>query len=245
MRRLTERRGNTLEQYHNPYRSNLAIGTIFALIAYISVFMASVTGFCFVAFLLTARSELSASTSRPIAPPSPIFVVSHEQLGELVGTLIAATVQSYTPTPFHTATPRPTPSPSSTWTAIPTRTPTWTPTITNTATPFYTPTPWPTPIPSDTMTPIPTWTSLPTNTPTLSLTVTDTATPFHTSTPFPTDTPIAPTATLACHPSYPDFCIPPSPPDLNCDDIPQENFTVLHPGDPHGFDREKDGRGCE
>ena len=47
-----------------------------------------------------------------------------------------------------------------------------------------------------------------------------------------------------CDPYYPDFCIPPPPPDLNCSDIPQKNFTVLQP-DPHGFDGNKDGVGCE
>jgi len=47
-----------------------------------------------------------------------------------------------------------------------------------------------------------------------------------------------------CDPSYPDFCIPPSPPDLNCKDISQKRFTVLQP-DPHRFDGDKDGIGCE
>lgn len=47
-----------------------------------------------------------------------------------------------------------------------------------------------------------------------------------------------------CDSSYPDFCIPPTPPDLNCSDIPQKNFTVLQP-DPHGFDGDQDGIGCE
>lgn len=47
-----------------------------------------------------------------------------------------------------------------------------------------------------------------------------------------------------CDPSYPDVCIPPFPPDLNCGDIPFKRFTVLPP-DPHGFDRDKDGVGCE
>jgi hypothetical protein len=46
-----------------------------------------------------------------------------------------------------------------------------------------------------------------------------------------------------CDPSYPDFCIPPPPPLLNCD-TQQKNFTVLPP-DPHGFDRDKDGIGCD
>lgn len=44
--------------------------------------------------------------------------------------------------------------------------------------------------------------------------------------------------------SYPDFCIPPPPPNLNCDDVDGKDFTVFPP-DPHGFDRDKDGEGCE
>jgi len=47
-----------------------------------------------------------------------------------------------------------------------------------------------------------------------------------------------------CDPSYPDFCIPSSPPDLDCGDISQKRFTVLQP-DPHRFDGDKDGIGCE
>jgi hypothetical protein len=47
-----------------------------------------------------------------------------------------------------------------------------------------------------------------------------------------------------CSPAYPDFCIPPPPPDLDCDDINGQNFTVLPP-DPHGFDSDGDGIGCE
>ncbi len=47
-----------------------------------------------------------------------------------------------------------------------------------------------------------------------------------------------------CHPSYPDVCIPPPPPDLDCSDIPYRNFRVLPP-DPHHFDGDKDGIGCE
>ena len=47
-----------------------------------------------------------------------------------------------------------------------------------------------------------------------------------------------------CDSSYPDVCIRPYPPDLNCDDIPKKNFDVLPP-DPHGFDRDEDGIGCE
>jgi len=53
-----------------------------------------------------------------------------------------------------------------------------------------------------------------------------------------------PTPTSNCDPSYPDVCIPPPPPDLDCKDIPYRNFRVLPP-DPHKFDRDKDGIGCE
>ena len=47
-----------------------------------------------------------------------------------------------------------------------------------------------------------------------------------------------------CDPSYPTVCIPPPPPDLNCKDIPYRRFKVLPP-DPHKFDSDKDGIGCE
>jgi hypothetical protein len=79
------------------------------------------------------------------------------------------------------------------------------------------------------------------------------ATPLPTAIPpAPTAIPPAPTARPqptaqpqpACHPSYPDFCIPPPPPDLDCPDIGRKNFTVLPP-DPHRFDADKDGVGCE
>ncbi len=39
-------------------------------------------------------------------------------------------------------------------------------------------------------------------------------------------------------------CIPSPPPDLDCKDIPYRRFKVLPP-DPHGFDRDGDGIGCE
>jgi micrococcal nuclease len=47
-----------------------------------------------------------------------------------------------------------------------------------------------------------------------------------------------------CDPAYPGVCIPPPPPDLDCGDIPFRNF-VVRPPDPHGFDGEGDGYGCE
>ena len=47
-----------------------------------------------------------------------------------------------------------------------------------------------------------------------------------------------------CDPAYPDFCIPPPSPDLDCKDITEKKFKVLPP-DPHGFDTDGDGIGCE
>jgi micrococcal nuclease len=61
-------------------------------------------------------------------------------------------------------------------------------------------------------------------------------------TPAPASTP-APAA-QNCHPSYPTVCIPPPPPDLDCNQIPHRRFQVLPP-DPHRFDSDRDGIGCE
>ena len=48
-----------------------------------------------------------------------------------------------------------------------------------------------------------------------------------------------------CDPAYPDVCIPPGPPDLDCGDIAERRFRVLAP-DPHRFDgNDRDGLGCE
>jgi micrococcal nuclease len=47
-----------------------------------------------------------------------------------------------------------------------------------------------------------------------------------------------------CDPAYPDFCIPKNSPDLDCSDVTQRRFRVLQP-DPHRFDRDGDGIGCE
>jgi micrococcal nuclease len=78
-------------------------------------------------------------------------------------------------------------------------------------------------------------------------------------TPVPTPAPTAPPAAVplplvpapgGCDPSYPDagMCIPIGAADLNCGDIAWRRFTVLlnvpNP-DPHGFDGNKDGVGCE
>ena len=47
-----------------------------------------------------------------------------------------------------------------------------------------------------------------------------------------------------CDPAYPTVCIPSPPPDLDCKDIAFRRFTVLPP-DPHRFDGNHDGVGCE
>jgi len=51
-----------------------------------------------------------------------------------------------------------------------------------------------------------------------------------------------------CAASYPTVCIPPPPPRLKCKDIPYANFLVrwdVPDPDPHHFDRDRDGVGCE
>ena len=52
-------------------------------------------------------------------------------------------------------------------------------------------------------------------------------------------------APAACHASYPDFCIPPPPPDLDCPDIKGTKPFRVRGADPHGFDRDRDGWACE
>jgi hypothetical protein len=61
-------------------------------------------------------------------------------------------------------------------------------------------------------------------------------------TPAPTNTP----PPSGCDPSYPTVCIAPVSQvgDLDCGDIPYRRFTV-RPPDPHRFDGDNDGIGCE
>lgn len=77
---------------------------------------------------------------------------------------------------------------------------------------------------------------------------THTPTATHTATPTvqPTSAAMLPFVMRAalCDPSYPTVCIPPAPPDLDCDDIPHRFFPVLPP-DPHRFDANNNGIGCE
>jgi hypothetical protein len=68
--------------------------------------------------------------------------------------------------------------------------------------------------------------------------------------PAPTATATPTEPTVGCHPSYPDHCIAPPPPDLNCKDIPAawKPLRVIHnvPNpDPHRLDQDGDGWACE
>ena len=50
-------------------------------------------------------------------------------------------------------------------------------------------------------------------------------------------------SSMPCDPCYPEVCIHPYPPALDCGEIPYKNFTVTC--DPHRFDGDHDGIGCE
>lgn len=84
-----------------------------------------------------------------------------------------------------------------------------------------------------------------TDTSSTSTTATSTTTSTTTTT---TSTTTSTTPPSNCAPSYPTVCIPPPPPDLDCGDIPYRNFTVIYTvpsPDPHRFDGDHDGIGCE
>ena len=51
-------------------------------------------------------------------------------------------------------------------------------------------------------------------------------------------------SSVNCDASYPDVCIESPPRDLDCNDIIHKSFKVVPP-DPHRFDSEGDGIGCE
>lgn len=89
----------------------------------------------------------------------------------------------------------------------------------------------------------------PTTTTTGTTTTTTPPPPTTTTTPTTTGTTTTtPPPPSNCHASYPDFCIPPPPPDKDCADFSQKNFTVRHDvpnPDPHRLDGDKDGKGCE
>lgn len=59
---------------------------------------------------------------------------------------------------------------------------------------------------------------------------------------FPRST--SPRRPFECDPAYPSLCIPPSPPDLDCEDIGESGFIALHP-DPHRLDGDGNGVACK
>lgn len=88
-------------------------------------------------------------------------------------------------------------------------------------------------------------TTAPPTTTTITTTVVTATTRMVTTTVTVATTPATRSAVDDCSPAYPTVCIPPSPPDLDCPDIPFRRFTALPP-DPHRFDgSDDDGIGCE
>jgi len=66
--------------------------------------------------------------------------------------------------------------------------------------------------------------------------------------PPPPPPPPPPPSGEKCAASYPTVCIPPPPPDLDCGDISHRDFRVrwdVADPDPHRFDGNRDGVGCE
>jgi micrococcal nuclease len=57
----------------------------------------------------------------------------------------------------------------------------------------------------------------------------------------------APPPPPECSSAYPTVCIPPISQvgDLDCADVPQYAYFEVLPPDPHGFDGDGDGWGCE
>ncbi len=71
-----------------------------------------------------------------------------------------------------------------------------------------------------------------------------TAEPVSPTAPAEPESTTAPAGRAGCDPAYPGVCIPPPPPDLDCGQISERRFEVLPP-DPHRFDSDHDGIGCE
>ncbi|RIK39629.1 MAG: hypothetical protein DCC58_14990 [Chloroflexi bacterium] len=83
-----------------------------------------------------------------------------------------------------------------------------------------------------------------TATATASATNSPTSTATRTATWTATATATETVTVIQCDNAYPDFCIPPPPPDLDCDDFWQRDFRALPP-DPHNLDPDRDGIACE
>jgi Excalibur calcium-binding domain len=55
----------------------------------------------------------------------------------------------------------------------------------------------------------------------------------------------APAPQEDCHPAYPDDCLPPPPPDLDCAEVGHRVRVDHSYGDPHRLDADRDGIGCD
>jgi hypothetical protein len=55
----------------------------------------------------------------------------------------------------------------------------------------------------------------------------------------------APAPQEDCHPAYPDDCLPPPPPDLDCAQVGHRVRVDHSYGDPHRLDADRDGIGCD
>jgi hypothetical protein len=155
-------------------------------------------------------------------------------------------------------TPTPSPVPPPTATSAPTTTPTWPvpllPTITlgpAEAASARTRPPRESPAAVETVQATPTGRPSIVVQPTAATPTTMPATRQVTATPparsAPTGQASKPTTGGNCHASYPDFCMPPPPPDLDCNSAAlggRRRFAV-RPPDPHGLDADRDGIGCE
>ncbi|MDP8960323.1 MAG: thermonuclease family protein [Actinomycetota bacterium] len=62
--------------------------------------------------------------------------------------------------------------------------------------------------------------------------------------PPPRRVPQSPAPPEGCDPNYGGACVPPHPPDLDCDDVAEKDFQSVG-SDPHGLDGDKDGVACE
>ena len=61
----------------------------------------------------------------------------------------------------------------------------------------------------------------------------------------PPTTEPAPPPQTDCEPAYPNDCLPPPPPDLDCADIGHRVEVDHQYGDPHRLDADGDGVGCD
>lgn len=170
-------------------------------------------------------------------PPVGASTADHAQ--DLLGPTTTP-LQVTVPTSANTATLAATSGPAASATASDTATITLTPSKTFTASKTLRPTKTPT----LTRTPRPTLSDAQ-KTALARPTFTKTSPPVPTAVPLPTQPPADNGGGGSnCDPAYPGVCIPPPPPDLDCGDVNFKNFQVLPP-DPHHFDRDHDGIGCE